>query len=202
LKQELDLKIYRTAEEVNEQVRKRFKVSYTVAGMVQTLHLLGYSYKKSSSIPGKADKEKQEAFVKIYKRRYKKLSENGNVYFMDGSHPTYNNHIGYGWIRKGRRFEIKSWDGRKRINLMGAYNPKEGEVIVQDYERINGEAVIEFLTGLRRRNGEKELRIIGDNARYEHTKEVKGMAKALTIHLVYLPGYSTNLNLIGGIGDF
>jgi hypothetical protein len=50
-----------------------------------------------------------------------------------------NNLIGYGWIRKGRRFEIRNRDGRKRINLMGAYNPKDGEVIVQDYETLNQE---------------------------------------------------------------
>jgi transposase len=56
--------------------------------------------------------------------------------------------------------------------------------------------VIDFLTGLRRRNRAKKLHIIGDNARYQHTKEVKRRAKALNIHLVYLPGYSPNLNLI------
>jgi hypothetical protein len=43
---------------------------------------------------------------------------------------------------------------------MGAYNPKGGEVIVPDYERINGEGMIDFLNGLRRRNGEKRLYIL------------------------------------------
>jgi transposase len=185
LKQELNSKIYRTAEEACEYVWKKFKIRYTVKGMVQTLYRLGYSYKKASSVPGKADKRKQEAFVRSYKRRYKKLSEEENVYFMDGrSHRTYNNHIGYGWIQKWRRFEIKSQDGRKRINLMGAYNPKDGE------------AVIDFFTDLRRRNEEKKLHIICDNGRYQHTEEVKGIAKLLNIHLVYLPGYSPNLNLV------
>jgi transposase len=89
LKQELDSKIYWTAEEICEYVKKTFKVSYTVKGMVQTLHRLGYSYKKASSVPGKADKEKQQAFIKRYKRRYKRLAEDEKVYFMDGSHPTF-----------------------------------------------------------------------------------------------------------------
>jgi hypothetical protein len=77
-----------------------------------------------SNIPGKADKAKQEAFVKTYKRRYKKLAEGEKVYFMDGSHPAFNNHLGHGWIRKGGGFEIRSQDGRKRINLMGAITRK------------------------------------------------------------------------------
>jgi transposase len=196
LKQELDSKIYRTAEEVCVYVWKRFKVRYTVQGMVQTLHRIGYSYKKGSTVPGKADTAKQEAFIKTYKRRYKRLSEGKKVYFMDGSHPTFNNHIGYGWIGKGQRFEIKSQDGRKRINLMGAYNPKDGEVVVRDYETLNLEAVIDFLKGLRKKNGGHTLHVICDNARYQHAKEVKTPAKGMNIALVYLPGYSPNLNLI------
>jgi hypothetical protein len=52
------------------------------------------------------------------------------VYCIDGSHPAFNNHIEYGWIGKGSRFEIRSQDGRKRIHLMGAYNPKDGEVVL------------------------------------------------------------------------
>jgi transposase len=71
LKQELDSKIYRTAEEVCEYVWKTCKARYTVKGMVQTLHRLGYSYKKASSVPGKADRGKQELFIKRYKRRYR-----------------------------------------------------------------------------------------------------------------------------------
>jgi transposase len=196
LKEELDTKLYRTAEEICEYVWKRFKVRYTASGMVQTLHRIGYTYKKASSVPGKADKEKQEAFVKRYKRRYKTLSEDEKVYFMDGSHPTFNNHAGYGWIRKGGRFEIPSQDGRKRINLLGAYNPKDGEAVIRDYGTLNQDSVIDFLEKLRKRNGDKRLHIICDNARYQHAKEVKKAAKALNIHLSYLPGYSPNLNLI------
>jgi transposase len=196
LKQELDSKIYRTAEEVRAYVWKRFKVRYTVHGMVQTLHRIGYAYKKASTVPGKADIAKQEAFIKTYKRRYKKLPDGEKVYFMDGSHPTFNNHIGYGWIGKGQRFEIKSQDGRRRINLIGAYNPKDGEVVVRDYETVNREAVIDFLKELRKRNGEHKIHVICDNARYQHAKEVKKSAKRMGIALVYLPGYSPNLNLI------
>jgi hypothetical protein len=95
-------------EETEKYVRKKFKARYTIKGMVQTLHRLGCTHKKASNVPEKADKEKPEAFVKTYNRRYKKLPEGEKVYFMDGSHPPFNNHIGYGWIRKRQRFEIKS----------------------------------------------------------------------------------------------
>jgi hypothetical protein len=40
-------------------------------------------------VPGKMDPEEQKSFVKRYKRRYKRLSEDEKVYFLDGCHPTH-----------------------------------------------------------------------------------------------------------------
>jgi transposase len=177
-------------------VRKRFKIRYPEQGMVQTLRRLGYRYKKARSVPGKMDVEKQKAFIKTYKRRYGKVGKEGKVYFMDGSHPTYNNHVGYGWIEQGREYGIRSQDGRKRINLLGAYDVKSGEAIVQEYETLNQETTIAFLEEVRRREGEKKLYMICDNVRYQHARAVKEAAKRLKIKLVYLPGYPPNLNLI------
>ena len=196
LKQELDSKLYATANEVCEYVKKEFKVQYTPEGMVHLLHRLGYSYKKATIVPGKMDPVKQEKFVKKYKRRFKKLSEDEIVYFLDGCHPTYNSHAGYGWIAIGKQFTIKSQDGRKRINLMGAYNPKTGESIVREYQTLNQESIIDFLHLLRSENKEKKIYVIWDNVSYQHAIAVKEAAKELKIKLVYLPGYSPNLNLI------
>ena len=196
LKQELDSRLYSTAEEVSEYVKKTFGIQYSVQGMVQTLRRIGYRYKKTTGVPGKADPEKQQRFVTMYKRRYKYCGEDEKVYFMDGSHPTYNSHAGYGWIATGKRFAVKSQDGRKRINLMGAYDPKAAEPIVREYETLNQESTIDFLNQLQARNGDKKIHIICDNVPYQHAKAVKKTAKDLGIHLIYLPGYSPNLNLI------
>ena len=100
--------------------------------MVQTPHRLGYRYKKTTIVPGKMDREKQKGFAAMYEKRYKCLWDKEKVYFMDGSHPTQNSHAGYGWIAAGKRFGIKSPTGRMRMNLMGAYDPKTGEIIVKE----------------------------------------------------------------------
>jgi transposase len=196
LKQELDSRLYSTAEEVCEYIKKTFSLIYTPQGMVQTLKRLGYRYKKTSTVPGKMDPAKQERFVKHYKRRYKDLSANEKVYFIDGSHPTYNSHAGYGWISIGKRFAIKSQDGRKRLNLMGAYDPKTGKATVREYKTLNQESTKDFLQRLKAQNEGIKIHVILDNARYHYSKEVKKEAQKLKIHLVYLPGYSPNLNLI------
>ena len=142
------------------------------------------------------DTVKQKNFVKMYKRRFKRPVKDQIVYFLDGSHPTYNSHAGYGWIAVGKRFTIKSQDGRKRINLMGAYEPKTCEVIVIEYETLNQESMIDFLIILKKRNPVKRIHIIWDNASYQLANSVKEKAKELGIKLIYLPGYSPNLNLI------
>ena len=196
LRHELDNHLYSTAEEVCEYVEKTFNIRYTVQGMVQTLKRLGYRYKKTTNVPGKMDPVKQEEFVKEYEKRYKCLSEDEKVYFIDGSHPTHNSHAGYGWISIGKRFSIKCNDGRKRLNLMGAYEPKTGDVIVREYETLNQESTIDFLEKLKSLNKEKKIHVILDNARYHYSKAVREKAEKLEIDLNYLPSYSPNLNLI------
>jgi transposase len=197
LRKELNSKIYPTAEAVCAWVKKNCGIKYTVNGMVQTLHRLGYSYKKATSVPGKLVEEKQEAFAGMYEKKYKNLPDNEKVYFMDGCHPTFNNHIGHGWIETGKEFPVRSRTGRERINLMGAYEPKSAETVVADYEEnLNRETTTDFLKILRKKNGEKRLHIICDNVPYQHAGAVKLAAEELNMDLVYLPGYSPNLNLI------
>jgi transposase len=190
------LGLYETAEAVCEYVEKTFGVKYTASGMTPLLRRMGYRYKKTSIVPGKLDPEKQKSFVKRYKRRYKNLSDDEIVYFLDGCHPTYNSHAGYGWIAVGKQFAIKSHDGRKRLNLMGAYNPKTAKVIVRNYHTLNQESTKHFLRRLKALNQGKKIHVIFDNANYYIAKSVKETAKELGIRLVFLPGYSPNLNFI------
>ena len=64
LKNELRTVIYPTAEMICEYVRKTFGVKYSVKGMVQLLHRIGFIYKKTTIVPGKADIEQQKKFIK------------------------------------------------------------------------------------------------------------------------------------------
>jgi len=196
LTEELDSKPYATAVDICDYVKKTFNIRYSQQGMVQTLHRLGYSYKKTSPVPGKADIVKQKEFINTYNKKYKSLPDNEKVYFLDGCHPTFNNHFGYAWIKKGSDFSIKTQDGRKHLNLMGAYDPKNKETVIKNYETLNREAVIDFMKLLRKKNGEKRIHIIWDNVPYQHAKEVTRVAKEINIEIVYLPAYSPNLNLI------
>jgi len=196
LKNELDHHLYATAESICEFIYKAFGVLYTAQGMVQTLRRLGYRYKKTTIVPGKMDLEKQKKFVKRYEKRFKCLSDNEKVYFIDGMHPTYNSHAGYGWIVAGKRFALRSQAGRMRMNLMGAYDPKIGEIVAKEYYTLNQDSTIDFICLLRTLNIGKKIYIIWDNVRYQYAKAVRKKAKELGIQIIYLPSYSPNLNLI------
>ena len=63
LKMHLEEVIYLSAKPIVAYAAKTFGVSYTPAGLVHLLHRLGFVYKKTKPIPGKADPAKQKAFI-------------------------------------------------------------------------------------------------------------------------------------------
>ena len=59
----LEDNLYITAEEIIAHIKKQYDVEYTVSGITDLLHRSGFVYKKTKVIPGKADAEKQKAFI-------------------------------------------------------------------------------------------------------------------------------------------
>ena len=59
----LDEYLYPDAKSICAYVKERFSVDYSVAGMTDLLKRLGFVYKKSKSVPAKADGEAQQAFL-------------------------------------------------------------------------------------------------------------------------------------------
>jgi len=199
----LEASIFSTATEVCEFVKKQFGVEYTSEGMVHTLHRLGFSYKKTKIVPSKADKEKQEEFVKTYKELKKNQKPTEKVYFMDGVHPTHNVMPAYAWIRKGKEKEVKSNSGRQRININGVYSPDDGEIIIREDERINSQSTIDLLKMIEDKHPElTKIYVIRDNARYYVSNLVKEYIEGSRIEFVPLPSYSPNLNLIERLWKF
>ena len=54
--------------------------------MHHVLRRLGFVYKKTKAVPGKADPEKQEAFIEGYKKLKERKNPEDPVYFVDGVH--------------------------------------------------------------------------------------------------------------------
>ena len=196
--------VYGSAKEISAYIKTEFAVSYTPQGLVPLLHRLGFSYKKTKQVPGKADPEKQKAFLKIYRRLRKKVN-NSNVflYFLDGSHPQHNSMPAYGWIKKGEEKELKTNTGRRRVNLNGALNIADHTVVVRDEDTINAEATIRLLKDIEAKHPKAAtVYCIADNARYYRARAVRAYLARSKIELVFLPPYAPNLNLIERLWKF
>ena len=189
---------YQTVAEIVRYVEGRFGVFYSVRGMTKLLHRLRFTRKKLTIVPGKADAEKQAAFLADYRELQAKKKSEDVIYFGDGCHPQHNTIATYGWIEVGEKKQIRSNTGRKRINLHGVINSEDvTDIEVLNEETINADSVIRLLELLLVKHTGGMIYVIVDNARYYHAKKVTAfLTDHPRVRLVYLPAYAPNLNLI------
>lgn len=196
LSKHLEQNTYYRVSDVCRYVNQTYGTIYRESGILSLLHRLGFVYKKTKLIPGKANPEKQEEFIREYRKIKENKAPDDKIYFIDGAHPIHNSVKGYAWIKKGKDKEIPSNTGRKRLNLNGAYCVDDQRVVVREDPMINAQSTIKLLTQLMAAQPEGKLWVIADNAKYYRAKLIKGFLYANPrVEIIYLPPYSPNLNL-------
>ena len=86
---------------------------------------------------------------------------------------------------------------------MGAINAITKEVTTMtNTDHIDANTIVAFLKQLNEKYADKPIAIVLVNARYQHCFFVKIRANALGIHLLFLPPYSPNLNIIERLWKF
>ncbi len=182
---------YRRTSEVSKYIKDRFGVEYKNNSVRRLLKSLGFSYKKPKKTPCKADKERQQHFLNQY-NGFKSL---GPVYFVDSAHPRHCPVMGYGWIKKGFDKFIPCNSGRAHLNINGAVNIQNLDIVTRQSATVNKDAICELLKAIKLKNpDENKIYVIMDNASYNRSKKVRNLAKDLNIKIKYLPPYSPNLN--------
>jgi transposase len=110
------------------------------------------------------------------------------------------------WLLVGQRHYVGVGSGRKRLNILGAYSPDDHDYVDLRLtkENITGEQFIKLLEELLAKHPDTEKFILYlDNARYYSKPVVKEwLACHRQFHLVFLPAYSPNLNLIERLWKF
>lgn len=186
---------YLYVKDICQYVKKTYGVSYSISGMTKWLHGNNFTYKKAHGIPAKADKERQEAFIRHYNRLKKKAGKEEPIYFADSVHPQHQTQLTYGWILKGVRKEIATTGRQKRLNIIGGISLNGHRFSYRQVEKVDAVNICDFLWHLRQANpGKYYVHLIWDNARPHRNDEVHRFAKELGIKLHYLPPYSPNLN--------
>lgn len=163
----------------------------------------GLRYIKSGHIPAKANAEKQEQWINDTLQPAIEEAEKGacHLLFMDAAHFILQPFICALWCMA--RLFIKAASGRNRINVLGAVNAITKEVItITNTTYISAETIIAFLKHLKEHYGDLPIKIVLDNARYQHCKLVENVAKEMGITLLFLPSYSPNLNIIERLWKF
>jgi len=204
LKYELESNIHLTTNSVIDYVTKHFNVVFSLSGMRDFLHRIGYEYKKPKLVPGNPDIEAQEIFAKQYEAFMQEKADDVAVLFVDAVHPEHNTMAAYGWIKRGHKKELKTNSGRQRLNLHGAINAETMEVTILESNTINKDSTIDLIQVLDQKYPlASKIMLILDNARYHYSKEVKAaLEDHPRIQLVFLPPYSPNLNLIERLWKF
>lgn len=100
------------------------------------------------------------------------------------------------------RLFVPTGSGRQRLSVLGALNAITHELItVTTVGTIDAETVCNLLRQIAAAvHGPTTL--VLDNARYQHCRLVTKLARSLGIHLLFLPSYSPNLNLIERLWKF
>lgn len=133
-----------------------------------------------------------------------KKAEKGSIslLFLDASHFVMGcDFLGY-LYGKVRRF-VKTYSGRKRYNVLGAMDFVTKKVLtVANDSYITATEVCSMLQKISEEYTRKEVHVVLDNASYQKCSIVQELAKQLGIHLVYIPPYSPNLNLIERLWKF
>lgn len=174
------------------------------------LKKIGMKCRRCGLMPGKAlddpkQQEAQQAFHdnKLQPRLDEAKQGQRTVLFVDAAHFVMGAFLGMVWCFA--RKVLPSASGRKRHNVLGAYDPIRHEAItVTNDTYINQGVFCEFLDKIAGAYADTgcPITLILDNARYQKCQSVADKAAELGIELLYLPPYSPNLNLIERLWRF
>jgi len=162
-----------------------------------------FRFLKTGHIPAKVNTTEQHQWVDTTLKPVIKAAQEGQVHllFLDAAHFTLQPFLCCLWCIA--RIFIKASPGRNRINVLGAVNAITQQISTHtNTTYICANCLIAFLKQLKEQYKDKPIAIVLDNARYQHCFLVTTFARSLGIHLLFLPPYSPNLNIIERLWKF
>lgn len=200
-----DIKPAKT-KQVRAYILEQFRVTYTIEAVRQVLHKQGLKLLRPKTQPGKPPSEgEQREFVANYEVMKAECSPGTIFLFLDAMHLVHQNEPGLCWGDPKDPPIIKTNSGRKRLNILGGYNPADLSLLhVTGEASCNAERVVEFLDLVARQYADApEVIMFSDNAKYFYAPSVREWCEAHpNMWLLPLPPYAPNLNLIERLWKF
>ncbi len=193
-------------KEIREYIRDKFGVDYSVESVRQLLGKYGLRVLRPKTRPGNTPSpEVQKQFVENY-GEIRTSGEPGTVtLFGDAMHLIHQNVPGLCWGNPLFPPVYETNSGRKRLNILGAYNPDTLSLIhLTGEDNCNAERAVEYLNLiLGTYPTAPRIHLILDNARYFHAKKVsEWLEENPRLKIEFLPPYAPNLNLIERLWGF
>jgi transposase len=207
IRQEIETGVFHNADQIRTWIEASFGVTYSASGVKDLLRRIGASYHKVSGFFWKADVQEQKNWVRKHRRHKREAGPGTRRYFVDACHPVWGVDLLYScWLLVGQRFYVGVGNGRKRLNILGAYCPDDHDYVDLRLtkENITGEQFVKLLEALRAKHPETaKFLLYLDDARYYSKPCVKEwLAAHREFRLVPVPAYSPNLNLIERLWKF
>ncbi len=187
-------------KEVRKFIIDHFKVKYTTEAVRKLLHKRGLKLLRPKVIPGNPpSEEEQKKKIEKY-HEMKATREPGTVIlFGDGMHLVHNNVPAFCWADPKDPLVLKTNTGRKRLNILGAYNPDEHSFVhLTGEENCDAMRVIDYFEVILKANrSAPKIILILDNASYYKAAIVtQWLEDHPKLKIDFLPPYAPNLNLI------
>jgi transposase len=210
LKELFKKQVPHTVNQAIEMIDKEIGIRLKPSACRAFLKKMGMKCRRCGVVPGKAmederQRQVQQEFHDNTLMPYLDEAKQGKrtVLFVDAAHFVMGAFLGMVWCFV--RLLLPSASGRKRHNVLGAYDPISHEAItVTNDTYINQDVFCEFLEKISKAYADsgRPITLVLDNARYQKCPSVANKAKELNIELLYLPPYSPNLNLIERLWRF
>jgi transposase len=187
-------------KQIKTYIKEHFGVDYSVEAVRLLLHRHGLRVLRPKLIPGNPpSEEEQREFVEKY-RTLKLSCVPGTIFlFVDGMHLIHQVIAALCWGDPLDPPVIETNTGRKRLNILGAYDPDTHSFIhLTGEENCDANRVIEFFSLiLNTYPNAPKIVIILDNAPYFKAQAVtQWLQEHPKLQVEPLPAYAPNLNLI------
>ena len=205
LGRELGQTLYTDCRAIADWLAATYGVHYSVSGLTDLLHRLGYSYKLTTAVPCQADAAAQTAFLTDTLAPLLAQAEAGEavVYFADAAHPTHNTRATHVWTVTGQQRPLLTVSGRERVNLNAALNAHcPTQIHLDETGCVNAQSTQRLYEKLLTAHPQGPVHVICDNARYYKNKALNAWLADKRLVQVFLPPYSPNLNLIERLWKF
>jgi len=197
--QEVNTTLYTDCKAVQAWLLRTHQVNYSLSGLTDLLHRLGFTYKLTTPVPCLADAEAQTDFLDELAVLDVHVARGEAVLcYADAAHPTHNTRCTRAWCQVGQERPLLTVSGRERVNLnaaLNAYAPTQ--VLLDETTCVNAQSTRRLYEQLLAAHPDKaRIYVICDNARYYKNKALRQWLADKSICQVFLPPYPPNLNLI------